>query len=266
MKNVFFQKVRLYLAQAWLAYHSRFAITNPFGYFTAKFGFAFFLMIFFIFMAKYLGITDPQFIIIGNIILIPANGSMCGLTLSIGDERQWGTLSYVLGSPASRALIFLGKSFFYVLDGFLTGLVGIAIAALIFHINFSQINFRLLILSVFLLAATSTGTGFIFGSISLITRDGWTILQTFLSLLYILVGVNFPVEALPKFFQLVGYSLPLTRGLLAARMALDGAVWQSVQGLLVGELFVGGLYILLGYAMFLLIERRSTQSGTLDAY
>jgi ABC-2 type transport system permease protein len=266
MNRSFRQKVRLYFSQAWLAYHSRFAITNPFGYFTAKFGFAFFLMIFFLFMAKYLGFLDPQYIIIGNMILIPANGSMCGLTLSIGDEREWGTLSYVIGSPASRAIIFLGKSFFYVLDGFLTALIGFGIAALIFHIDFSQIDFGLLLSCVFLIALTSTGMGFIFGSISLTTRDGWPILNTFLSLLYILVGVNFPVEALPDFLEPIAYWLPLTRGLQAARLVLAGSDWDAVRGLIFGEALVGGFYILLGYVMFLLIEKRSTLSGTLDAY
>jgi ABC-2 type transport system permease protein len=266
MSQAMRRNLRLYFSQAWLAYHSRFAITNPFGYFTAKFGFAFFLMIFFLFMAKYLGFLDPQYIIIGNMILIPANGSLCGLTLSIGDEREWGTLSYVIGSPASRAIIFLGKSFFYVLDGFLTALIGFGIAGLILHIDFSQIDFGLVLTCVFITACTSTGLGFIFGSISLTTRDGWPILNTFLSLLYILVGVNFPVEALPGILQPMAYWLPLTRGLQAARLALEGAGWGAVRMLILGEALVGGVYILLGFLMFLMIEKRSTRSGSLDAY
>ena len=140
MSRSFIHTVRLYLSQAWLSYHGRFAITNPFGYFTAKFGFAFFLMIFFIFLGKFVGFSDPLFIVIGNIILIPANGGICGLTLAIGGERQWGTLSYILGSPAARAPIFVGRATYYILDGFVTALVGIAIAAGIFHLDLSQID------------------------------------------------------------------------------------------------------------------------------
>ena len=258
--------IRLYLSQAWLSYQSRFSITNPFGYFTSKFGFSFFLMIFFIFLGEFVGFSDPTFIVVGNIILIPANGAICGLTLAIGEERNFGTLPYVIASPASRALVFIGRANFYILDGFLTALIGIGIAAGIFQMDIPQVSIGLLVVVIMLLAITSTGLGFLFGSISLISRDGWAIMSTFLSALYILVGVNFPVNSLPKILQSAAYGLPLTRGLMAARLALEGAVWNVVSDLVVGEFLVGLVYILIGFFVFLFIEKRSTISGTLDAY
>ena len=257
--------MRLYVAQAWLSYHGRFSITNPFGYITSKLGFPFFLMIFFIFMGKFVGFSDPLYIVIGNLLLIPANNGMAGITLAIGEERGWGTLSYVLGSPAPRAPIFIGRAAFYILDGFVTALLGFGIAAVIFHMNLSQVNFILLILCTFLLAVTASGIGFVFGSISLVTRDGWTILSTFIQALYILVGVNFPVDALPGVLQKVAYGLPLTRGVMAARLVLDGAGWNAIHSLVVGEILIGAVYIAAGYGFFRLIEKRSMVSGTLDA-
>lgn len=149
--------VRLYFAQAWLSYHGRFAITHPFGYITSKIGFPFFLMIFFIFMGKFVGFNDPLYIVIGNILLIPANNGMAGITLAIGDERQWGTLSYVLGSPAPRGPLFVGRAWFYILDGFVTALVGFVIVAGIFHMDLSQVNLILLMLVALLIAITSSG-------------------------------------------------------------------------------------------------------------
>ncbi len=92
-----------------------------------------------------------------------------------------------------------------------------------------------------------------------------SILNTFLSALYILVGVNFPVEALPPVLQTVAWGLPLTRGILAARLALQGAGWSAIRGLVGGEVLVGAIYILVGYLCFRLIEKRSLVSGTLDA-
>jgi ABC-2 type transport system permease protein len=266
MIHALLHKGRLFFAQAWLSYHSRFSITNPFGYFTAKFGFAFFVMIFFIFVGKFVGFADPLYIIIGNMLLIPANTGMCGLTQVIGEEREWGTLSYVIASPASRALIFIGRATYYILDGFITALLGFGVAGLIFHLNFNQVVLPLLAFCVLLVAVTSSGLGFIFGSISLVNRDGWTILSTFLGALYIMVGVNFPIESLPWILHQAAYWLPMTRGVMAARLILNGASWSTVSSLLVGEALVGLAYILLGYFIFLLIEKRSTISGTLDAY
>ena len=219
--------LRLFLSQARLSYQGYFSITSPFGYIASKLGFPFFLMLFFIFMGKFVGFTNPLYIVIGNVLLIPASNSMSGVTYAIGDERGWGTLSYVLGSPAARAPIFMGRALFYILDGFVTALLGFAIAAGIFHLDMSKINFAMLILSIFLIAITSSGLGFLFGSISLVTRDGWIILNTFLSALYILVGVNFPVESLPSALQTIAYGLPLTRGIMAARLALGGAGWSA---------------------------------------
>jgi ABC-2 type transport system permease protein len=256
---------RLYLIQAWLSYNGRLAITSPFGYLASKLGFPFFLMLFFIFMGKFVGFTNPLYIVIGNVLLIPASSSMFVVTNAIGDERGWGTLSYVLGSPAPRLPVFMGRAFFYIVDGFVTAIIGFAIAAGIFHLDLSRINFAMLVLCILLVAITSSGLGFLFGSISLVSRDGWIFLNTFLSGLYILVGVNFPVESLPPVLQKVAFGLPLTRGILAARMALEGAGWNAISQLVLGEVLVGAIYILAGFLCFRLIEKRSMASGTLDA-
>jgi len=256
---------RIYLAEAWLSYQGRFSITHPFEYIAAKLGFPFFLMLFFIFMGKFVGYANPVYIVIGNVLLIPAANGLNGVNLAIGDERQWGTLSYVLGSPAPRAPIFLGRALFYILDGFVSALLGLIIAAGIFHLDLSQVNFLLLMLCIFLIAITSSGLGFLFGCISLVSRDGWMIVTTFISALYILVGVNFPVESLPVVLQKAAYGLPLTRGILAARLIMDGAGWNVIGRLVAGEVLVGALYILAGYLCFRIIEKRSMASGTLDA-
>ena len=265
MMKALLRSLRLTLSQAWLSYFGRFALLTPLGYVASKLGFPFFLMLFFIFMGKFVGITNPLYIVIGNLLLIPASSSMFGVTFAIGEERGWGTLSYVLGSPASRLPIFMGRALFFILDGFLTAMLGFGIAAVIFRLDLSRINFWMLILSTVLLAVTSNGLGFLFGSISLVSRDGWIYLNTFISALWILVGVNFPVGSLPPVLQTVAWGLPLTRGIMAARLALQGADWSTVRGLLAGEILVGAIYILIGYLCFRLIERRSLVSGTLDA-
>ena len=259
------RSIRLTWIQARLSYSGRFAIISPFGYVAAKLGFPFFLMLFFVYMGKFVGISNPLYIVIGNVMLIPAAYGMSGVTYSIGDERVWGTLSYLLGSPAPRLPIFTGRALFYMIDGSLTSLLGFIIAALVFHIQAASIDIPMLTLCILLLAITSSGLGFLFGSISLITRDGWIYLNTFLSALYILVGVNFPVTVLPPALRVISYGLPLTRGILAARMALAGAGWDSIAHLIVGEALVGAVYILTGYLCFRLILRRSMRFGLLDA-
>jgi ABC-2 type transport system permease protein len=257
--------LRVLWTEAVLSYHGRFAITSPFGYFAGKLGFPLFLMLFFIYMGKFVGFADPAFIMIGNMLLIPASSGMGGVTLAVSDERGWGTLSYILGSPAPRVPVFLGRAVFYILDGFVTSLLGLLITAAIFKLNLGEVNFLLLGFCSLLIAVTSCGLGFLFGSISLVSRDGWVILNTFLSFLYILAGVNIPVASLPVILQKLAYGIPLTRGIMAARLVMDGGAWDAIVRLVGGEALVGGIYILAGYVLFRIIEKRSFISGTLDA-
>ena len=257
--------VRLYLFQAWFSYKSLFAWSTPFSYLTSKFGFPFFSMIFFVFIGKFVGIVDPSFIVIGNVLLMPSINGIYGISMTVGNERQFGAMSYLLGSPAPRAPLFLGRSLFHILDGFLTVSIALPIALLIFNLSLREVNLLLLVCCLLLLSITTTGIGFIMGTISLISRDGWMFTNTFGQLLFILIGVNFPVDQLPAFLQPVSSALPLTRGILAARAVLDGAGWADVAWLLSGEILVGLAYIVFGYVIFHLVERASMSTGSLDS-
>lgn len=102
------------------------------------------------------------------------------------------------------------------------------------------------------------------GSMSLRSREAWTITSMISILLYMLSGVNFPVSVLPKFFQAISYSLPLTRGIQAARLAMHGADWTTIQSLFLGELLIGLVYISIGYLMFTWFEKLSLVDGQIE--
>jgi ABC-2 type transport system permease protein len=258
------RSLRLYFVQARYSYLALFAWSVPFNYFASKFGFPFFTMLLFVFMGKFVGLKDPIYIVIGNILLMPAANGISGVSMTVGNERQFGALSYLLGSPAPRAPLFLGRALFHILDGFVTVAVALPVAILIFHLDLARINLPLALLCVLLIAFTTSGVGFVLGSITLVSRDGWMITSTLAVGLYLLVGVNFPVGLLPPFLRLIAFGLPMTRGLMAARLALVGAGWSAVAHLVYGELLVGIIYTALGYGLFRLLERRSMVNGTLD--
>ena len=256
--------VRLYLIQAWVGYRALFAWSTPFNYFVSKFGFTFFGMVFFVFLGRFVGLTDPVYIVIGNILLIPSTNGLSGISMTVGNEKAFGALSYLLGSPAPRIPLFLGRAFYHSLDSFITVAVALPVAIWIFKLDMSDTNFFLVLLCVLVTTFAASGMGFIMGSISLVSRDGWMITSTLSLSLYIFVGANFPVDALPKSLQIISYSLPMTRGIAAARAALAGAEWAAVAPLLGVELLLGALYISIGYVMFRILERRSMISGALD--
>jgi hypothetical protein len=60
--------------------------------------------------------------------------------------------------------------------------------------------------------------------------------------------------------------LPLTRGISAARLLVQGAGFAEVMPLLLGELAVGLVYALLGYLLFAIFEVEAKKRGTLEVF
>jgi ABC-2 type transport system permease protein len=184
--------------------------------------------------------------------------------MTIGGERQFGAMSYLLGSPAPRAPLFLGRSFFHILDGFAQLLVALPLALLLFDIRFAGISIPLLLLCMTILSITTNGLGFLMGTVTLLSRDGWMITSTLIVGLYLLIGVNFPVELLPPVLKAVSYGLPMTRGIMAARLVLEGAHWSEISSMVTGEVLVGLGYMVFGYLVFRAVEKASMKNGMLD--
>ena len=60
-------------------------------------------------------------------------------------------------------------------------------------------------------------------------------------------------------------SLPLTRGIQAARLALAGSDWATIRPLFLGELGIGLIYACAGYLMFTWFEKLSLVDGQIEA-
>jgi ABC-2 type transport system permease protein len=172
----------------------------------------------------------------------------------------------LLASPANRLVTFLSRAIVNVLDGIVTVLFGLGITVVVFGLDLHRANLWLLGLCVLLISLTTAGLGLLFGSLGLIMRDAIAISNVVYYLLLVLCGINFPVSRLPGFVQVLSYGLPLTRGVQAARQAAAGASIAQVGGLLGGELLVGVLYALCGYALFRWLESYARRGGLQDAY
>lgn len=256
--------LRIYLASAWYSYRALYAWQTLGPYISGKVVFPIAQMLFFLFLGKLAGTADPLYIVLGHILLLPATNGVAGVSMTISGERDFRTLPYLIASPASRGPLFLGRSLVHILDGLLSTIVAFILGVLLFHIDLTHANLSLTAFCVLLLSVTSCGMGLILGSLSLRSREAWTITSMISILLYMLSGVNFPVTVLPKFFQAISYSLPLTRGIQAARLAMSGSDWTVIQSLFLGELLIGFVYISIGYLMFIWFEKISLVDGQIE--
>jgi ABC-2 type transport system permease protein len=258
------QNVRLYFASAWYSYRALYAWQSFAPYISVKIVFPLAQMLLFLFMGRLAGLTNPLYIVIGNILLLPATNGVSGVSMTVNGERDFRTLPYLIASPAPRAPLFLGRSLVHIIDGLLSTIMALILGMIFFHVDLSHSNLPLTALCILLLSVTSCGLGLILGSLSLRTREAWTITTMVVIALYIFSGVNFPVDVLPKSLQTISYALPLTRGIQAARLTMNGADWSAISSLFFGELLTGLIYFALGYLMFTWFEKLSLVDGQIE--
>lgn len=263
IKNLL-ENARLYFASAWYSYRALYAWQSFAPYVSVKIAFPLAQMLLFLFMGKLAGLTDPLYIVIGNILLLPATNGVSGVSMTISSERDFKTLPYLIASPAPRAPLFLGRSLVHIIDGLLSTLMALLLGMIFFRVDLTNSNLGMTLFCILMLSVTSCGLGLILGSLSLRTREAWTITSMVMIALYIFSGVNFPVEILPGSLQIISYSLPLTRGIQAARLALNGADWFTIQPLAAGELLIGTIYIVAGYFLFTWLEKRGLVDGQIE--
>ena len=260
-----YTNLRLYLVSAWYSYRALYAWQSFVPYISVKVAFPLAHMLLFLFMGRLAGLQDPLYIVIGNILLLPVTNGISGVSMTISGERDFRTLPYLIASPAPRGPLFLGRSLVHIIDGLLSTIAALFLGAFFFHVDLGQANLPLVALCILLLSFTSCGMGLILGSLSLRTREAWTITSMVVIALYIFSGVNFPIEVLPPSLQAISHSIPLTRGIQAARLAMTGASWPAIQSLFLGELLIGLIYISVGYLMFTWFEKLSLVDGQIEA-
>ena len=224
-------------------------------------------IIFFVELGVYAtGRQNALYFALGNALQLTANAGIFGVIATVANERQFGTLPILLGSPANRLVTFLSRAVVNVLDGIATVVVGLSVTVALFGLDLHQANLLLLGLCVVVISITTAGLGLMFGSIGLVMRDAIIIANVVYYALLIVCGINFPVSRLPGALQVVSYSLPLTRGVQAARDAAAGASLGHVSGLLAGELAVGLVWATAGYLLFRWLESFARRGGLQEAY
>ncbi len=212
------------------------------------------------------GQQNALYFALGNALQLTANAGIFGVIATVANERQFGTLPVLLGSPANRLVTFLSRAIVNVIDGVLSVLIGLLVAAIVFRLDVWHGNLPLLALCIVVISLTTAGLGLLFGSLGLIMRDAIVVANIIYYGLLITGGVNFPVSRLPGAMQTVAYALPLTRGVEAAREAVAGASFTQVASLLAGELTVGLAWAALGYVVFRAFEGYARRGGLQDAY
>src|SRR5512143_1993392 len=247
--------LRLFWQGALLSYIALFHWMRPIQYMASKILMPLAQMFFFVYLGTYAtGAGNASFYIIGNALQIAAVSGIYGVTMSIGGERNEGTLPYLFGTPANRMLIFLGRAFMNIIDGSIGVVIAFMWGVVLMGLDLSHTNIAALALTIVITTISTCGLGLLLGSLALVTVNVMFINNLVYFLLLVFSGANLPLQSMPVWIQAISSALPLTRGIAAARLLVGGATLAEATPLLLGELAVGVAYSLVGYLMFTIFE------------
>jgi ABC-2 type transport system permease protein len=261
----FSNNLRLFFDGAFLSYIALFRWLRPMTYIASKVFGPLTYMLFFVFLGEYAtGVGNRSFYVIGNAIQLVANSGIFGVTMSVAGDRWDGTLPYLFGTPANRLALFFGRAFMHVIDGAFGTVLCLMWGVLLMGLDLSNANFPALTAVIVVTAFSTCGLGLLFGSLALVTRNVMFVNNTVFFLLLFFSGANVPLDSLPGWMQAISFSLPLTRGIAAARQIVAGANFSQVGSMLGVEALFGVIYIAIGYSMFRRFEYQAKKRGTLE--
>ncbi len=263
--NTVVKNLRLFWQGTVLSYRALFAWLRPVTYMASKIIMPLAQMFFFVFLGSFAsGGKKSDFYVIGNAIQIASVSGIFGVTMSVGGDRDAGTLPYLFATPSNRFVIFFGRAFMHVIDGFIGVVIAFTWGVLLMGLDLSHTDLSALALTIIITTFSTCGLGLLMGCLSLLTANVMFVNNFVYFALLIFSGANVEITSLPVWMQAVSNVLPLTRGIASARALAAGASLSDVAPMLLSEIGIGLLYGLLGYFMFAWFEVQAKQRGTLE--
>jgi ABC-2 type transport system permease protein len=225
-----------------------------------------FQILFFAYLGRYSGVKNDAFFVVGNAVQASAMSGVFAATMAIANERQMQTLSPLLATPANRFAIFMGRALPVIASGLLVSAWGLLVGRLLLDFHPSLSGLPALGLVVVVSVASCTGFGLTLGSIGMRARDVFITANVAYNLMWLLCGVNIPLDRLPGWMAQIGRLLPLTHGIAAAREIAAGASLGSVSGLVWTEAGIGVAYATIAFGLVRWFEFEGRRRASLETF
>ncbi len=253
--------LRLVIVGGRISYRALFNWTSPLMYIPTLLVSPLLGTLFFAYLGRYAGGRDDTFYVLGNGLLAVAGPCVFGGMMALANERRYQTLGAVLGTPAPRGAILVGRAVPYVGNGLFTAVVVTTLAALMLRVSIRIADVPGLLLAALAAAASCTAFGLALGAIGMRVRDVWVISNTVWVSLWLVSGANVARSALPDWLEVVGGLLPISHGIDAARAIAGGS---PAAGLIAREVALGAAWAAIATLLFRTFERSGRRHAALD--
>ncbi len=172
---------------------------------------------------------SSHFMIPGTIVLIMFLFTTLFTSTSIVRERELGTIEQLIVTPIRPIELIVAKVLPYILVAFFVIIEVLTLGVLIFGVPINgSIPLLLGLCSLFLV--TALGIGIFISSVAKTQVEAF--LMTFATIMptVFLSGFVFPLEAMPRWLQLISYIIPAKYGLIIVRSILLKGVGLEVLG------------------------------------
>ena len=258
--------LRVFFVGGLISYRALFNWIRPSIYIPTMLIGPLFQILFFAYLGRYSRLEDDAFFVVGNAVQASAMSGVFAATMAIANERSYQTLSPLLATPANRFALFMGRSLPVLASGLGVSAFGFLAGRLLLDFHPPASSVPALVLVVVVSVASCTAFGLTLGSIGMRARDVFLSANLAYYLMWLLCGVNIPLDALPGWLAQIGRLLPLTHGIEAARLVAAGGSLASVDRLVLTELGVGAAYGAAAFALVRLFELEGRRRASLETY
>ena len=255
---------RVFFVGGLIAYRALFNWIRPAVYIPTMLIGPLFQILFFAYLGRYSGLESDAFFVVGNAVQSSAMSSVFAGTMAIANERQFQTLSPLLATPANRFAIFMGRSLPVIVSGLAVSAWGFVMGRLLLHFHPPLSSIPALALVTLVSVVSGTAFGLTIGSVGMRARDVFMSANVAYYIMWLLCGVNIPLDSLPGWLSQIGRLMPLTHGIAAARKIAAGASLSSVSTLLWKEALIGACYFLAAYLLLRVFEAEGRRRASLE--
>lgn len=256
--------IRVVLFGGLYAYRGLFAWANPLVYVPILLVQPIFQILFFAYIGRAAHLRNDSFFLVGNGIQWVCAPTMFGMLFMLDGERWMQTLSAVLATPSNRVALFVGRGLPVMLNGLVVGAWGLFAGSLVLHVHATANAAGPLALAIVVAVFSCAACGFVIGSLSLRYRNGIILANVVMAFLLLCTGAEIPTASMPSLLRGLGFGLPLTRAIHAARELTAGASLAHVGPLLAGEAAVGAVYAVVGFVLLRYFEGLSRRHAAFD--
>ena len=216
--------------------------------------------------AELAGTVDyAGFIAIGTTFWMWFNMMLWGFGGALRTEQMRGTMESNYLAPVPKVFLLLGGFLAEAIMGLF--MMGISATTLYLVYGVRSLGSVWHLGLIALISVPSIyGIGTIFASLVLVAKETNAMIFFVRGLMTVFCGVTYPLGMLPGWMQAVSRSLPLTHSISAVRHVVAGG---SITGLVPELRFLavsGVLLLLAGFIVYLAVNRRLLDSGTVGQY